>query len=122
MEELSNPLIKPEDLLTQGGATLAVTVITNGLQYAFGLNPKYIGLIVSIVVVFGGASSSILSDFSIAQIIVAIVNTFFIYNGAVGLTTIVGGSDTQGERIQKGTRDTEEISSGRIKKFWTPWF
>ncbi len=71
MDDVSR-LLQPEDLVTLGGATLAVTLITIGLHYAFGWTPKYVALIVSIVVAAIGVIVS--GDGLLTGILVAIAN------------------------------------------------
>jgi hypothetical protein len=124
-----------QSFLTLGGATVIVTVITNGLKYAFRLKPRYIALVVSFIVILIGMI--IKKELSVEPVLLAVPNTFLLYISSVGLATvstgITGKSDTNRRHPQQPQRPIEEIPSEESPEmnnvinqqkmtFWAPWF
>jgi hypothetical protein len=131
----TNEFFGIQNFLTLGGAIVVVTVITNGLKYAFRLKPRYIALVVSFVVILLG--TIIKKDLSLEAILLVIPNTFLLYISSVGLATVTSGGqrtkDTSIRHPKPIQNPIEEISSEVPSEFidaanqekisfWAPWF
>jgi len=113
--------LTPTELGTVGGGATAVVVITQGLHYAFGWNPRYLGLLLSLLAAFFAVWVS--DDHSAQAWIVAVPNAFIIYAAAAGLS---GMASTAGGRLGRARAEspppTEEVEGLGTRRFWTPWF
>jgi uncharacterized membrane protein len=78
-----------ESMLTLTGATGAVVVICNGLQTAFNFNPKWLGLLIAVIISITGVyfSSGSGSDYFIG-----FINGFLIYATATGTNAVTAKS------------------------------
>lgn len=126
MEEL----LTIDDVLTLSGAILAVTVITNGINYAFRLPSKYVALVFSFLMAL--TSAILTGNVLWPSIIVTIANTFLIYVGAVGISTVAHNSSS--EQRRKATSMKENIVEPNLEEipnvlemtdskiFWSNWF
>lgn len=80
-------LLNRAELTNLGGAVTAVVLVANGLHYAFGWNPRWTGLIMSVAT---AATAASLNQHAIWQDWVLVVpNTFAIYLSAVGATGMI---------------------------------
>ena len=109
-----NALLTARELCTLGGAVGAVVVMTNGLHYAFGLTPKYVGLILSFLVSLFIASVG--SNTNWTTWALAIPNAFLIYCSAAGVSVLPAGSKSE----VQSTGEAEELILSR--KIWPNWF
>jgi hypothetical protein len=104
-------LLTATDLTTLIGASFAVALVGNVSQYAFNWNPRWLGLIVALLlplIILAGAERRELVDW-----IVAFFRGLQVYATAVGITSIAG---REKPIVERGGRD----SSARV--FWTRWF
>lgn len=105
-------------MLTLSGSTGATFVICNGLQRAFNFNPKWLGLVVALVVVLGGVYAS--GGRSPVDYLIGIVNSFLVYCSAAGATGALGGGGDQ--PVSRGAGVVHEATSHRARRFLSPWF
>ena len=77
---------------TLAGATFIVFAVCSGIQTAFNYNPKWLALIVSIVVSIIGAilSKTAPGQAETGKYIIALLNGFLIYASASGTNQIFG--------------------------------
>jgi Na+/melibiose symporter-like transporter len=106
---LPNDFFTMESMLTLSGATGAVFVITNGLHKAFGYNPRWLGLVVALVVTVAGV---FFSNGPSSQYFVALVNGFLIYATAGGATSVLASSD-------RNIADSQALGE---RKFLSRWW
>ena len=83
-----------ESILTFTGATGATFVICNGVQRAFGYNPKWLGLVIAICISILGVYN--LDTSSTVDYVLAFINGFLIYCTAAGATEQLGQSANSG--------------------------
>jgi hypothetical protein len=110
-------------LATFAGATGATTIIANGIQRAFNLNPRWLALSISELICVGvvffthrQAPPEVLlhpSDY-----FVAVVNGFLVFATAAGTTSIGSATGLTASRGSRGTRKAAAMN----RHFFTPWF
>lgn len=115
-------------LTSPAAAVLAVTVIVSGLAYVLNRNPRWLGLVVSIVVVFG---ANLLSGKNTpADLFMAFINSFVVFFSAAGLSSAVAlGLQPKPTTLTTATSSTtglESASEGRgagtRRTFFQRWF
>jgi len=111
-------LLEPRALATYSGAVTTVFVITNGLHYAFGFEPRIVGLVVSIAVSIAGVLIS--DNHSYSQWAVCVPNGFLIYCAAVGVSSMTGSStNSRRRRRQRSGEQIEELlPANRFLRSW----
>lgn len=105
-------LISAASLFTLGGASFAVTLLGNVLQYIFHWNPRWLGLAVSLLL--AGVGAAIARPAQWSEWIVALFQGLQIYATAVGITAVTGKTDPEPER--------DGPSRPATRVFWRQWF
>lgn len=90
MAALPSEFFSSESILSLAGATLITTVITNSCQHAFNWNPKWLGLIVGIVIAVVGVVFT--ESPQPVNYIMGFFNGFLIYANATGIMQMAGKS------------------------------
>lgn len=116
IKELPAEFFTLQSMLTLTGATGAVYVISNGIQHAFDYNPKWLALVLSLLISIVGITYT--TGFSVGNIFIGIVNGFLIYCTAVGATQVTGKKTDIGTARNTGNI----IQSPNRRKFNTSWF
>jgi SNF family Na+-dependent transporter len=75
-------------MLTLAGATVITTLITNSCQYAFNWNPKWLGLVVGIIITITGTIFT--TDPKAVNFVMAVINGFLVYASSTGIMQMVG--------------------------------
>jgi hypothetical protein len=103
-------------MLTLSGSVGAVFIICNGIQAAFNYNPKWLALMVAVLIALAGVyfSHGTGSDY-----FVGFVNGFLIYGTASGATQVLGKPTAQ-----QGTARTVAANVGTPQKrtFLSSWW
>jgi hypothetical protein len=76
-----------QTMFTFTGATGATFVIANGIQAAFNFNPRYLALVVALLITLVGTQVSSQSH-DLSDYFVAVINGFLVYCTATGVTAI----------------------------------
>ena len=117
---LPNDFFTPNSITTFAGATGITYVIANGLQQAFGFNPKWLALAIGIVVCEIGAFVS--GSTNPADYIMGVVNGFLVFNTAGGVTNLSNkAKPTDGSPTPTDVREGVEPPKP-VRTFTTPWF
>jgi hypothetical protein len=129
--DAQNDFFTWQSLATFAGTTTATTAVTNGLRQAFATlqTITWLGLLVAIVLCVGVAtidvsSGNILFARPFATYFIAVVNGFFVFASAAGLSAggaaILHGAAADGAtpRGNNGTGPDRGAASG----FWQRWF
>lgn len=87
---IQGDLFTPASLGTLAGATGAVYVICSTIQSVFNFNPKWLALLVSILISYFAAYITSSNDDQVTKYLVALLNGFLIYVTATGTNQIVG--------------------------------
>ena len=114
----SAKLLTPSELLTQSGAVTSVFFVTQGLRHALGMNPRYVALVLSLLLAFLGASFG--GDYTLLAWLVAVPNAFIIYAASVGFASMTG--QRRRSKPAGGNTPTEVEETGGGSRFWTSWF
>jgi len=117
--ELPKEFFTLQSMLTLTGATGATFVVSNGIQQAFGVNPKWLALLIAQgISQFGTyASGGKGSDYFIATI-----NGFLIFCTAAGATGIAAGQKGLPPTIVRGVTNTANAQPVARRRFLTTWF
>lgn len=107
--------ISKDAILTFGGASLAVTVITNAARMLLKTTSPWVGFLVSVAIVYGGAYATNQLTTPVSWIL-ALVNTCLLFCTAAGITDFARGAVTP--------RDTPDVAphARRRVRFLDPWF
>jgi hypothetical protein len=96
LQQTPESYITLKDLLTNpASAVLAVTVVTAGLAYVANRNPRWLGLVVTLFVVFG--STLLNGKPSLETLFLAVLNSFVIFFSAAGLSAAVASGLQTGQ-------------------------
>lgn len=117
------PLITAASLGTNAGLSAAVLFITNGLRFATGWSPRWLGLVVAIVLTM---LVELLTEYQIDHnplaLLVAFCNSFVVYLSAVGgnsvLATMTGAANAG--QVQVAPQPALPIVPAR--NFFDRWF
>lgn len=115
---LPKDFFTPDSIKTFAGATGITYVIANGLQQAFNVNPKWLALLIGILVCELGAYLS--KSTEVGDYLMGIVNGFLVFNAAGGVTNLSNKA--------KPTDDVANVREGTAppvapkRTFNTPWF
>lgn len=113
---IQGDLFTTSSLGTLAGAIAAVYIICSTLQAVFNFNPKWLALLVSVLVSYTGAYLSTSSDGEVSKYIVALFNGFLIYTSATGTNQIIG---TKPEiRLQKSAVTVKHILKRQFDTTW----
>jgi len=102
---------------TLAGATGAVYVICGTLQKVFDFNPKWLALLVSVIISYVGAYLTQSMNDPVTKYFVALLNGFLIYATATGTNQITGtasGKDAQ----QAGFRQHLKTRRNFSTRWW----
>jgi hypothetical protein len=105
-------LISVTSLFTLGGAAFAVALLGNVLQYVFHWNPRWLGLVVALLLAAVGAVIARPAQWY--DWIVALFQGIQIYATAVGITAVTGKASPEPER--------GSLSASATRPFWVQWF
>jgi hypothetical protein len=122
LQTIQNELSDPKTMYTLAGSTTAVFFITNGLQSALNFNPKWLGLVLSLLISLTGVY---LSKGEMPNYLAGIVNGFIIYSSAAGGTHILNGNKTKGGGTGGGTpANTTPVvqPSAQKRAFLSQWW
>ena len=101
-----------DSMLTLAGATAITTLVTNVCQYTFNWNPKWLGLIIGIVIGLIGAA--VTPDAKWVNYVMGFINGFLIYASATGIMQMSGKAPDP---------HAPGIIAGQAKRtFWGKWF
>ena len=100
------------------GAVTAVFFVTQGVRSVFGINPRFFGYSMSLLLALLGVW--VASDHSLAAWITALPNSFIIYAAAVGFAGITARPGRAKVRAVPGNQHIEEIVAQR--GFWRGWY
>ncbi|MFL5741464.1 MAG: hypothetical protein ACJ75B_14665 [Flavisolibacter sp.] len=128
----------PSTLGTLAGATFVVFAISSGIQSAFNFNPKWLALVISILVSFIGAYISMHAgeapqretDATTAHSVqsagvtylIAFINGFLIYASATGANQIVGHDHPSAPGGVQPSGNKREAAPTSKRKALTRWF
>lgn len=118
--ELPKDFFTVASMLTLSGATGATFVVCNGLQRAFDFNPKWLGLIVAILIVETGVAVSGAGAGPI-DYCVGLINGFLVFCSAAGATGAANGGHAPDPGTPKGPADAVAPPSKGRRGFFTPW-
>jgi len=109
-----------QSIITLTGATVATFVIANGIQMAFNFNPKWLALIIAIILSLFGVYESHLPDkpHLLSDYFIGIINGFLIYCTAVGASQIAAPKTENKQK--EATRRLQPNTTKRT--FFSPWF
>ncbi|TDR49571.1 hypothetical protein DFP85_1335 [Halomonas ventosae] len=110
--ELPSEFFTVQSMLTLSGATGATFVVSNGMQQAFNFNPKWLALLIAMIIVELGV---FLTDGTAVQYLVGVINGFLVYSCAAGGNSMLG----------QGSPDTIDRGQGFApdrRRFLSPWF
>ena len=117
MAALPSEFFSSESILTLAGATLLTTVITNSCQHAFNWNPKWLGLVVGMIIAIVGVAFT--ESPSPVNFVMGFFNGFLVYANATGIMQMAGKSAT--DRSQNNNEGLE--SFGPLKRrFSQKWY
>ncbi len=107
---------------TIGGLTLATTAVTNGLWRSFGWQPRWLGLVVSLVICV--ATAFFAGNVAPVSIFLAVLNAFVVYLAAAG--TSGAGAAIQGDQGQAPANEGRELpgmdDEPPDRQFLRSWF
>lgn len=117
--DLPTDFFTPDSIKTLAGATGITYVIANGIQQAFNVNPKWLALLIGVLVCELGAYLA--GAQGAAPYLWAIVNGFLVFNTAGGVTNL---SNKAKPTDALRPADEREIPVAPVPKrtFTTPWF
>ncbi len=117
-ETLTPQLLDLGALATLGGQVLAVTAVTNGLARAFNWQPRWLGLVVSLIVSL--CVSYFTNQIAGSGAFLAVLNAFVVYLAAAG-TSGAGAAI-----LPNAPPDTKETPGGfestQDRRILRPWF
>ena len=112
-----------QSMLTLTGATGAVFVVSNGIQSAFNINPRWLALLIAQCLALIGIY---ITEGAGIDYFVGVVNGFLIYCTAIGATAVGGGNGGGpiARDIGVGTPGDAPLPrrGATRRRFLTPWF
>jgi hypothetical protein len=111
--------ITPASVGSFAGATSITTVVSNGIQRAFNINPTWLGLIIAealciaIVFIIPASPDNTQPNLSL-RLLLAIINGFFVFAASAGVTKM--GDNVQGPAQALGGVGPPP------RRFWSSWF
>ena len=106
---------------TIGGMTLATTAVTNGLWRSLGWQPRWLGLVVSLIICL--ATAFFAGNIAGADLFLAVLNAFVVYLAAAG--TSGAGAAIQGDAPAPANEGRElpgMEDKAAERKFLRSWF
>jgi len=123
MQNFNSPTGIPGDFFTAAslgtlaGATGAVYIICGTIQKVFNFNPKWLALLVSVLISYLGAYLTASVNDQVTKYIIALLNGFLIYASATGTNQVIGTQT--GKTTQKAGF---KVSIQTLRKFNTKWW
>ena len=114
MSAIPTEFFTAESIGTLTGATGLCFVVTNGIRKAFGVDPRWLGLLVAEIIAVGGAA---LANGTLLQYALAIPNGFLIFSTAAGAASMTERRINAQEIGFAGVAD-----SSISRKFFGRWF
>jgi hypothetical protein len=111
--KLPTEFFSQSTILTLAGASGAVYVVTSALQHALNYNPRWLALLLSIVLGIVGVAATLV------DYMVGLVNGCLIYCTTVGINSMSAKS-RPGGRVSKGVGDSPIAVQHRT--FRSRWF
>lgn len=105
-------------LSTLAGATGAVYIICSTIQKVFDFNPKWLALLVSILISFAAALLTQSAGNEISRYFIALLNGFLIYATATGTNQVLGSKADPPAAVTAGFRQTIP----KKRRFNTTWW
>jgi Na+/melibiose symporter-like transporter len=115
---MNGDLFTTESLLSLGGASFAVVLVTNVVQYICNWNPKWLGFAIAMIV--SAMVVCLIEEKTWVVWVVGFFNGFLIYANAVGLAQISGTKEKPRER---GTGAYGQVEGQeRVRRKWPKWY
>ncbi|RAJ31083.1 hypothetical protein [Pedobacter cryoconitis] len=105
-------------LSTLAGATGAVYIICSTVQKVFNFNPKWLALLVSVLISFAAALLTQSAGNEISRYFIALLNGFLIYATATGTNQVLGSKPSADTEATIGFRQTIKTK----RRFNTTWW
>ena len=120
--EIPKEFFTLQSMLTLTGATVSVFIISNGIQTAFNYNPRWLALLIALIISIAGVyfSNGTGSDY-----FVGIINGFLIYATACGTTQVLNNgstANTQSGTARGNARTTAPTTARSRRSFLSPWW
>jgi hypothetical protein len=121
-----NEFFTVQSLGTFAGTVGTTTVVTNGIQRAFAINPKWMGLAIAevtcvAVVAFAHASPPAGSVILESDYFIAIINGFLVYLAAAGATAAAASAAAPPAAQGAVARGIELSNQPRPRTFFRRW-
>jgi len=114
---VQNSFFTVQSVLTLTGASGATLLVSNGIQRAFNVNPRWLALVIAeLICIFGvlyGHGRS--SDY-----VLAVINGFLVFSTAVGANQMTGTAAPSPK--SKGEQRELERPQVQSRSFLTRWF
>ena len=117
-ETLSLQLLNLDALTTLGGQVLATTAVTNGLARAFNWQPRWLGLIVALVLSL--CTAYMTGQLGSSGVFLGILNAFVVYLASAG-TSGAGAAILPGPP-PKTTESPGGFENAQDRRILRPWF
>lgn len=112
-----NSFFTVQSMLTLTGASGATLLVSNGIQRAFDVNPRWLALAVAeLICIFG----VVYGHGRPSDYVLALINGFLVYSTAVGANQITGTSAPTPK--PKGAQREFEQPQTQSRGFLTRWF
>ena len=112
-----NELITPESIATLTGATGATVIVSSGIQKAFDYDPKWLALLVAMILSIGIA---VMNADAGSDYFLSVINGFLIYLSPIGANAVTGTD--AGKGVQARGNPLEAANASRKRLFRTKWF
>jgi hypothetical protein len=106
-----------ESILTFGGATLAVTVLTVTITGLFNIEPKIVAIVLSLVIAIYGTYET--GNGTVGEYFLAVLNGCLIYCSVSGINVIAAGTKkggTNGKPFGSSTNENKKFG------WWPKWY
>lgn len=100
-------------LLTLAGASVAVTVITNGISYATGYKPNWLSLVVAVIFMVIGYI--VIGKTTPAELFAAVVYAFIV------VTPLAHLDGAMFSKLMTPSKETMRVVGERDQGFWQKW-
>jgi len=111
--DLPKDFFTPESALTLSGAVAMTYVVSNTCQAAFGFNPRWLALLIALVISLFGVWST---HGGLTDYVFGVVNACLIYLSAVGVSAVSAKRAVRTRGV-----DTKAVEPGK-RTFLSPWW
>lgn len=118
LDPINPQLLDLAALATLGGQVLATTAVTNGLARAFDWQPRWLGLVVALIL--GLTTSYLSTQLSGSGLFLGVLNAFVVYLASAG--TSGAGAAILPEPSPKTTESPGGFESIQDRRILRPWF